>query len=145
MVNNIKTIYKKIKNIYNLFFIVYNNYALLSSFISAHLINNYKDFCRINFTPNYSENKNSDLLKQIRSKPNMKTKNIRAYAVSYEDDASQGFEHLAYILSLDESESLFTNARMSGKVKFEDRAGRNFTLIRQNDGDFLIKKRHSWL
>ena len=71
----------------------------------------------------------------------MNKKNIRGYSVYYNDEAKRGIDHLAYVLSFDEANSLFRNARISGKIKFEDRAGRNFTLISKNNGGFELKKR----
>lgn len=74
----------------------------------------------------------------------MKQKIIRGYTVLYADAAGKGIEHLAYILSTEETDSLFRNARISGKIKFEDRAGRNFILISKPGGKFRVKKRSSW-
>lgn len=86
---------------------------------------------------------------QISFSPNypliMKQKNIKGYIVLYKDDAEKGVEHLAYILSFDEAESLFRSAKNIGKVKFEDRGGRNFLLISKFDGTFVVEKRpDSW-
>lgn len=74
----------------------------------------------------------------------MKQKNLRGYTVKYKEDASKGVEHLAYVLNIEESESLFHNSRLSGKVKFEDRYARNFTLFFRGNGIFEIKKRGGW-
>ena len=71
----------------------------------------------------------------------MKEKNIRGYTVYYKNNAEKGIEHLSYILSFDESESLFRAAKSTGKVKFEDRGGRNFTLISKLNGTFVVEKR----
>lgn len=71
----------------------------------------------------------------------MNKKRIRGYLVYYSDETKKGIDHLAYVLSFDETNSLFRNARYSGKIKFEDRRGRNFTLISKNDGSLELKKR----
>lgn len=72
-------------------------------------------------------------------------KNLHGYLVFYDDNAAKGAEHLAYVLTFDEAESLFRAARNTGKVKFEDRIGRNFTLIGNLDGTFEIQARsNSW-
>jgi len=71
----------------------------------------------------------------------MNKKNLRGYTVYYKDEASKGVEHLAYTLSFDEATSLFYNARKTGKIKFEDRLGRNYTLIGKLNGTFQVKKR----
>ncbi|MDA2922138.1 hypothetical protein MYX07_02605 [Patescibacteria group bacterium AH-259-L07] len=75
----------------------------------------------------------------------MKSKIIRGYTVQYNDDAKKGVEHLAYTLSYAESDSLFRNARISGKIKFEDRVGKNYTLVRKTGSTFVLKKRSAWL
>ena len=72
------------------------------------------------------------------------TKIIRGYTVLYDDNAAKGIEHLAYVLSIEESDSLFSNARYSGKVKFEDRLGRNYTLIYNLNGTFKVERRSDW-
>lgn len=71
----------------------------------------------------------------------MKEKFLRGYSLSYEDEASKGFEHLAYVLSFEESNSLFNSAFLSGKIYFEDRVGRNYTLISKSRTSFKIEKR----
>jgi len=71
----------------------------------------------------------------------MNKKNIRGYSIYYDDNAIKAFRHLAYVLSSDERNSLFDSARLSGKIHFEDRLGRNFTLIYKNNGSFEIRKR----
>jgi hypothetical protein len=71
----------------------------------------------------------------------MKKKNIRGYTVHYKEDAEKGISHLSYVLSLAEADSLFRNARYSGRLKFEDRLGRNFTLISHTNGSFTVEKR----
>lgn len=75
----------------------------------------------------------------------MAQKTIRGYTVSYNSAAAKGIKHLAYVLSYGEADSLFRNAKVSGKVKFEDRAGRNFTLVWTSSGNYTLKKRSSWL
>ena len=72
------------------------------------------------------------------------TKIIRGYTVYYDDSAAKGIEHLAYVLSIDESDSFFRNARDSGKLKFEDRLGRNYILISNLDGTFKVEGRSDW-
>jgi len=74
----------------------------------------------------------------------MAEKYIRGYKVKYGADAAKGIEHLAYVLSWGEADSLFRAARLSGKIKFEDRVGRNFTLISHPDGNFEVKGRSGW-
>ncbi|MCH7759222.1 hypothetical protein IID20_02615 [Patescibacteria group bacterium] len=74
----------------------------------------------------------------------MNQKNIRGYKVSYKDAAAKGIEYLSYILSYEETDSLFNNARISGKIKFEDRYGRNFILVRKSSGNYILKTRSSW-
>ncbi len=74
-----------------------------------------------------------------------KSKIIRGYTVFYDLDASKGIEHLAYVLSPAEQDSLFEAAWRSGEVKFEDRLGRNFILKPQSRWKFMLKKRkESW-
>lgn len=75
----------------------------------------------------------------------MKSKIIRGYTVEYENDAEKGVAHLAYTLSYAETDSMFRNARISGKIKFEDRMGRNYTLTRKAGSTFMLKKRSAWL
>ncbi len=74
----------------------------------------------------------------------MPQKNIHGYIVNYKNNAHKGAEHLAYVLSFDEAFSLFQAVQMSGEVKFEDRAGRNFTLKSKTIGTFLLEKRSGW-
>ena len=74
----------------------------------------------------------------------MPKKNIHGYVVNYKNNAHKGAEHLAYVLSFDEAFSLFQTAQMSGEAKFEDRSGRNFTLIRETTGTFSLEKRSGW-
>ena len=69
---------------------------------------------------------------------------IRGYKVKCADDAQKGVEHLAYVLSGGEADSLFRSARLSRRIKFEDRIGRNFTLISHPDGSFEVEKRSGW-
>ena len=71
----------------------------------------------------------------------MAQKFIRGYPVFYESNAIKGIEHLAYVLTYEETDSLFRSARLSGKVEFEDRVGRNFTLINTSGRNFQVKKR----
>jgi len=71
----------------------------------------------------------------------MNKKNVRGYPVYYNDNAVKALDHLAYVLSSDERDSLFNSARLSGKIHFEDRLGRNFTLIGKNNGSFELRKR----
>ncbi len=71
----------------------------------------------------------------------MKKKNLRGYTVHYKSEAGKGIDHLSFVLSSVESDSLFRNARYSGRVKFEDRAGRNFTLISHSNGSFTVETR----
>ena len=71
----------------------------------------------------------------------MNKKNIRGYSVYYDDKTIKAFNHLAYVLSFEETDSLFNSARLSGKIHFEDRLGRNFTLISKNNNKFELKKR----
>ncbi|MBU4369937.1 hypothetical protein KKG58_04245 [Patescibacteria group bacterium] len=71
----------------------------------------------------------------------MNKKNIRGYPVYYDNNAIKAIDHLAYVLSFDETDSLFRSARLSGKVEFEDRIGRNFTLINTSGRNFQVKKR----
>ncbi len=68
-------------------------------------------------------------------------KNLKGFSVSFLEEAKNGFEHLAYVLSFDETCSLFDNAKMSGKIEFEDRLGRNYTLLSKLNGNFEIKER----
>jgi len=72
------------------------------------------------------------------------TKIIRGYTVYYDDNAAKGIEHLAYVLSIEESDSKFSNARATGKLKFEDRLGRNYTLIYNFNGTFKVEARSGW-
>ncbi len=74
----------------------------------------------------------------------MPTKNLRGYTVFYEDNAAKGVEHLAYVLSPGEADSLFYSARLSRKIKFEDRVGRNYILISKLNGTFEVRKRRGW-
>lgn len=71
----------------------------------------------------------------------MKSKNVRGYQVNYEENAEKGVDHLNYVLSSNETISLFRNARYSGKIKFEDRGGRNYTLISKTNGTYELEKR----
>lgn len=75
----------------------------------------------------------------------MKSKTIRGCTVQYNDDAQKGVDHLAYTLSYAEADSLFRNARISGKIKFEDRVGKNYTLKRKTGSTFVLTKRSAWL
>ncbi|MBL7054040.1 hypothetical protein ISS06_02480 [Patescibacteria group bacterium] len=74
----------------------------------------------------------------------MNQKNIRGFTVLFRAPAKQGVDHLAYTLSSTEMNSIFRNARISGKIKFEDRQGRNFTLISKHNGKYVVKKRSGW-
>ncbi len=69
------------------------------------------------------------------------SKNIRGYTVYYDNDTQKGLDHLSYVLSQSEQDSLFDSAWRSGEVKFEDRAGRNFTLKSQSRWSFTLEKR----
>jgi len=71
-------------------------------------------------------------------------KNIHGYNVFYDDDSEPGIEHLAYILSSDESQSMFqATHRSMTKLNFEDRLGRNFILIPKMNGDYELKRNSS--
>lgn len=74
----------------------------------------------------------------------MPQKSIHGYLVNYENNTLKGIEHLAYVLSFDEAFSLFQATEMSGRVDFEDRVGRNFTLRRKTVGTFSLEKRERW-
>jgi len=75
----------------------------------------------------------------------MLSKNVHGYTVRYQKKARKGVEHLAYVLSYNEANSLFQSAlNTSRKIKFEDRAGRNFTLKRKGIAKFSLKKRKGW-
>ena len=68
-------------------------------------------------------------------------KNIHGYNVFYDDDGALGIEHLAYILSSNESQSMFQSTRRSmTHLHFEDRLGRNFILIPKMNGDYELKR-----
>jgi len=66
---------------------------------------------------------------------------VRGYKITYEEDAKDGVDHLAYILSFDEAFSLIKAAKMQGKAAFEDRYGRNFNLVSKLDGSLILEKR----
>lgn len=68
-------------------------------------------------------------------------KNLKGYSVFFSKEVEDGFDHLAYVLSFEETCSLFDNAKMSGKIEFEDRLGRNYTLLSKLNGCFELKKR----
>ncbi|MCF7907173.1 hypothetical protein K9K85_02745 [Patescibacteria group bacterium] len=75
----------------------------------------------------------------------MLTKNVHGYTVHYKRKARKGVDHLAYVLTYDEANSLFQSAlNTMEKVKFEDRVGRNFTLRRIGIAKFSLKKRKGW-
>ncbi len=71
----------------------------------------------------------------------MEETNVQGYPVHHKKDVEKGVFHLEHILSTDETESMFRNARMSGSVKFEDRTGRNYTLKHKPFGDYTLEKR----
>jgi hypothetical protein len=76
---------------------------------------------------------------------NMLTKNVHGYTVHYQKEAHKGVEHLSYVLSYNEANSLFQAAlNTMDEVKFEDRIGRNFTLKRVGINQFSLKKRKTW-
>ncbi len=67
--------------------------------------------------------------------------NVQGYTVHYDNDAEKGVYHLEHVLSTNETESMFQNARLSHKIKFEDRIGRNYTLKHKPFGDYTVVKR----
>ncbi len=71
----------------------------------------------------------------------MPQKFIRGYPVFYKNSAAKGVDHLAYVLTYEEAYSLFRSAQLSGRVEFEDRVGRNFTLINTSGRNFEIRRR----
>jgi hypothetical protein len=75
----------------------------------------------------------------------MLTKNVHGYTVHYKRKARKGVDHLAYVLSYDEANSLFQSAlNTMREVKFEDRVGRNFSLKRIGINQFSLEKRQGW-
>ncbi|MDD3102310.1 MAG: hypothetical protein PHE59_04180 [Patescibacteria group bacterium] len=72
----------------------------------------------------------------------MLQKIVKGYEINFEEDAVKGVDHLAYILSYEESGSLFQAARLAGHTDFEDRGGRNFILVHNPNGSFELKVRN---
>lgn len=72
------------------------------------------------------------------------SKVIRGYTVDYDSEAKEGIDHLVYVLSLEERDSLLKAAQRAGEVKFEDRMGRNFVLKRKSLWKFTLEKRKGW-
>ncbi|HKL16827.1 MAG TPA: hypothetical protein VJ900_00460 [Patescibacteria group bacterium] len=71
----------------------------------------------------------------------MEESNIQGYSVKHKSGLRKGIFHLDHILSTNETESIFRNARMSGSIKFEDRVGRNYVLKYKPFGKYTLKKR----
>lgn len=68
---------------------------------------------------------------------------IGDYALTYDDaenNARAGVTYLDDTLSRDESRVFFDAARSNGSAQFEDRDGRNFTIIYQNGAYTLISR-----
>jgi len=67
--------------------------------------------------------------------------NVQGYTVEHKEDVGKGVYHLDHVLSTDETNSMFKNARMSGSIKFEDRVGRNYVLKHKPFGNYTLEKR----
>ncbi|MCD6097194.1 hypothetical protein J7J60_02615 [bacterium] len=70
-----------------------------------------------------------------------KVKVIRGYTIHYDPEVAAGMEHIAYVLSREEQDSLFESAWRTGDVEFEDRKGRNFVLKSKSRWEFVLEKR----
>ncbi len=66
---------------------------------------------------------------------------IHGTPVYYEENAKAGAEYLAYDLQFEEAAVFFRYARANGSAKFEDDQERQFTLIYNPDGTYLLKRR----
>ncbi|MCX7778966.1 MAG: hypothetical protein N2259_01860 [Patescibacteria group bacterium] len=66
---------------------------------------------------------------------------IHGTPVYFEDNAKAGAEHLAYDLQYEEAAVFFRHARAYGSAQFEDDQERQFILLRNPDGTYLIKRR----
>ena len=71
----------------------------------------------------------------------LKKTNIHGAPVYFEDNAKAGAEHLAYDLQYEEAVVFFRHARAYGSAQFEDDQERQFTLVYNSDGTYLIKRR----
>ncbi len=67
--------------------------------------------------------------------------NVQGYTVEHDENVKRGVYHLDHVLSADETESMFKNARMSSSIKFEDRTGRNYVLKHKPFGNYTLEKR----
>jgi len=69
---------------------------------------------------------------------------IGGYYVKYDDqerNISYGVYYLQYDLNAEELRVFLDQARSKGQAEFEDRAGRNFTLMYNNDGTYTLLSR----
>ena len=66
---------------------------------------------------------------------------VHGTTVYFEDNAKAGVEHLAYDLQFEEAAVFFRHARSRGSTQFEDDQERQFTLIYNPNGTYLIKRR----
>ena len=73
----------------------------------------------------------------------IKDRDVHGRKVDAEDDAKHGVDYLDHLIDRSEADVFFEHARMRGKADFEDQEGRNFTLIRDNDGTYRVERRKS--
>jgi len=69
---------------------------------------------------------------------------IGGYYVKYDDqerNVSYGVYYLQYDLNSEERRVFLDEARNKGQAEFEDHAGRNFTLMYNNDGTYTLISR----
>lgn len=67
--------------------------------------------------------------------------NICGIPVYFEENAKAGVYYLAYDLQPEEAIVFFRHARAYGSAYFEDDQERQFTLVHNPDGSYLIKRR----
>ncbi len=74
----------------------------------------------------------------------MKEVHIHDHHVNYEDNAYGGVDYLMRHLDRQEAEVFFNEAKHRGHIKFEDAAGKDYTLAHHNGAYTLEHKVSGW-
>jgi hypothetical protein len=70
----------------------------------------------------------------------VKKASVHGFPLTYEEEAKNGVSYLTYSLGQAETKVFFDQARLKGSAAFEDKEGRDYTLIYKNGAYILFKK-----
>jgi hypothetical protein len=69
------------------------------------------------------------------------TTDVFGHTVRYDDSARPGIDYLLYDLAEEEARVFFEYAERHGKADFEDDEDRNYSLVKSNDGTYILIRR----